>query len=259
MDNQPSQQPEFRRLSDYIQKDLPKGSFAEINPHLKDFGVCEIHGKYPRYKTGSDGVNRAIPTCEKCRKAKRIERSLGRTNTPKRFYKCTFDNYITTTHEQGIALNQCRTYAENFIDHKSNGTCLILCGDPGTGKNHLATAIIKHVIKDHYTAERIKATEYLDKYWGKSFSEREELIKSISDIDLLMIDEVGRSSNAKAAQDAFFRLIDARYEAQLPTLIATNLNRDGLIEVLDTAAYDRLRQGGVLLTFSWESYRKKAV
>ena len=130
-----------------------------------------------------------------------------------------------------------------------------MCGNPGTGKNHLATAIIKHVIEDDYTAERIKASEYVDKYWGKGFNEREELIKSITDIDLLMIDEVGGSSNAKAAQDAFFRLIDARYEAQLPTLIATNLNRDGLIEVLDTAAYDRLRQGGVLLTFNWESYR----
>lgn len=253
MDNQQSQQ--LRRLTDLIGKGLPEGEFAEINPHLKDFGVCEIHGKYQRYKTGSDGVARAIPACEKCRRLKRIERNLGLTNTPKRFYNCTFDNYLTTSHEQGLALIQCRTYAENFAHHKSNGACLIMCGNPGTGKNHLATAIIKHVIEDDYTAQRIKATEYLDKYWGKSFSEREELIKSISDIDLLMIDEVGRSSNAKAAQDAFFRLIDARYEAQLPTLIATNLNREGLIEVLDSAAYDRLRQGGILLTFSWESYR----
>ena len=37
-----------------------------------------------------------------------------------------------------------------------------------------------------------------------------------------------------------FRLIDARYEAVLPTIIATNLNRKGLIDVLGEAAFDRL-------------------
>jgi DNA replication protein DnaC len=76
-----------------------------------------------------------------------------------------------------------------------------------------------------------------------------------------MIDEIGRSSSAKAAQDAFFRILDARYEAQLPSLLATNLNRTELIEVLGEATYDRLTQGGsVRLTFDWDSRRSgKAV
>ena len=245
----------LRRFNDILdKKDVKK---VDGLPFVADFGVCEIHGKYAKNTQDETGHVRSFrPGCQKCRKIEETKKLLTDCNIPKRFSGCTFDNYKPTNHEQGIVLNQCRVYAENFHNHRDSGSCLILCGNPGTGKNHLATAISKQLLESDYSVLRVKASEYLDAYWGKGFEDREGWVKRMAKVDLLMIDEIGRSSNAKAAQDAFFRLIDARYEAQLPTLIATNLNRDGLIDVLGTAAYDRLRQGGNLLTFSWKSYRE---
>src|SRR5262249_24881542 len=139
---------------------------------------------------------------------------------------------------------------------RRRGACLVMCGSKGTGKNHLATAIMKRLRVDGFTVLRVKAAQYLDAFWAKGFDEREAWICDMTWVDLLMIDEIGRSSNAKAAEDALFRLLDGRSEAVMPTLITTNLDRAGLVEVLGEAMFDRLKEGGGRrLTLSWDSYR----
>ncbi|WP_292992559.1 ATP-binding protein [Nitrosomonas sp.] len=234
---------------------------AKKSEFIQEFGICDTHGQYPANMQDTNGVLRSYrpPGCPACLKLENAARLLGKSNIPKRFLSCDFDNYETSTDVQKKALHQCKSFAENFAIHRKNGACLLLCGRPGTGKNHLATAISKKLLSDGFSVLRVKASQYLDAYWAKSFEEREGWLNDIAKVDLIMIDEIGRSSNAKSAQDAFFRLIDARYEAQLPTMIATNMNRDELIEVLGEATYDRFRQGGsTRITFDWESYRPNA-
>lgn len=131
-----------------------------------------------------------------------------------------------------------------------------MCGNPGTGKNHLATAMAKAIKAQRMTVLRVKATEYLDAYWAKEFGERDTWLRELAKVHLLILDEVGRSSSTANAQNAFFRLIDARYEAMRPTVALSNLDRQGLIETLGDAAYDRLTEAGAQrLTFDWESRR----
>lgn len=228
-------------------------------PFVAQHGECNTHGKYPMNMQDEHGCERWIPPgCPICRKQENAIRLLAASNIPKRFIDCDFGNYEAVTDEQQRALRRCETYAREFDKFRDAGACLLLCGRPGTGKNHLATAISRRLLADGYSVLRIKASQYLDAYWSKGFDEREAWLKGMAAVDLLMIDEIGRSSNAKSAQDAFFRLLDARYEAQLPNLLATNLNRDELIEVLGEATYDRLTQGGsIRLTFDWDSFRSK--
>lgn len=226
---------------------------------VPQYAECEAHGKYPLNMQDERGSERWYPGgCPICRKQEQAARLLAASNIPKRFVDCDFSNYETTTEDQQRALRRCEGYAKDFAKYREAGACLLLCGRKGTGKNHLATAISRHLLDAGYSVLRIKASQYLDAYWSKSFDEREAWLKGMAWVDLLVIDEIGRSSQAKAAQDAFFRLLDARYEAQLPNLLATNLNREELIEVLGDAAYDRLTQGGsIRLTFDWESMRGK--
>jgi DNA replication protein DnaC len=111
-------------------------------------------------------------------------------------------------------------------------------------------------MQKNYAALLIKATHFLDAYWAKSFEERQNWLQAIATVDLFILDELGKTSQAKSAQDAFFRLIDARYENCRPTILTTNLNREGLIEVLGDAAFDRLTEGsGMRLTLNWASFR----
>lgn len=229
-------------------------------PFVQHSGECDAHGKYPMNVLDENGHERWHPSgCPICRKQARAAELLAASNIPTRFSACDFSNFVAETSEQKTVLKECLNFAEGFAHFKESGACLLLCGKPGTGKNHLATAISKMLLADGYSVLRVKASQFLDAYWSKGFDEREGWLQQMARVDLLMLDEIGRSSNAKTAQDAFFRLIDARYEAQLPLMIATNLDRNGLIEVLGDATYDRLTQGGSRrLTLAWESYRGKA-
>lgn len=253
----------MQRISGIAEKAIKKAKNAASESYINfipEFDSCEIHGQFPLNMQDESGVVRSFRHgCPACFKLENTSRLLGKSNIPKRFVSCDFDNYRIATESQKKVLEKCRSFAENFQRYHKTGACLLLCGRPGTGKNHLATAISKRLLSDGYSVLRIKASQYLDAYWAKSFDEREGWLSDMAKVDLIMIDEIGRSSNAKSAQDAFFRLIDARYEAELPTMLATNLNRDELIEVLGDATYDRLTQGGsIRLTFDWESYRSKA-
>ncbi|UAW63468.1 ATP-binding protein [Mycoavidus sp. HKI] len=230
-----------------------------LRPFTMQFEECEKHGKYPLNTQDERGQERWFAgSCPTCRKQENAARLLANSNIPRRFLDCDFCNYEATTSEQQLVLNRCKEYANDFAKYRETGTCLLLCGRTGTGKNHLATAITRQLLAAGYSVLRIKASEYFDAYWSKAFDERETWLKNMASVDLLIMDEIGRSSNAKSAKDAFFRLLDARYEAQLPNLLATNHNREELIDILGTAAYDRLTErGGVRLTLDWESYRAK--
>lgn len=221
------------------------------------FGECATHGKYPL--NGLDARGREFwhpEECPHCKRQAKSERLLKGMNIPRRFADCTFDNYETPDLAQRKALAACRDYADNFAEYHDGGVSAIMMGNPGTGKNHLATAIARQLHEARYTVVRVKASEFIEMFWSLEFAGRGKWIQELAQVDLLILDEIGRSSDTKAANDAFFRLIDSRYEEKRPTLLLTNLNREGLEETLGNPAVDRLRDGGgKLLPFMWDSYR----
>lgn len=225
---------------------------------VQEFGHCEKHGDYPLNMLHNGVECRYLPGCPTCRQQARTAELLAGCNIPPRFAEASFENWIADTDDKRQVLAQCRDYADNFAQRRRAGCSLILCGEIGTGKNHLATAICKQLLAARFTVLRVKAAQFLDEFWAKGFAERDVWLQRLAKVDLLMVDEIGRTSQAKAAQDAFFRLIDARYESVMPMLVTSNLDRQGLIDVLGDAAYDRLREGGTpRLTLGWESYRGK--
>lgn len=226
-------------------------------PYRPRSETCDKHGPYP-VDTVIDGVIYAVNPagCPKCIRSRGRRDLLASANIPPRFEQCTFDNYDASLPAQVEVLERCKRYARSFGTLRKRGTSLVLCGRKGTGKNHLATAIMKVLLADGYSVLRVKAQQFLDAYWGRSYDQRDDWIRELSLIDLLMIDELGRSSDTKGAQDAMFRLIDARSEEIRPTLITTNLTADGLQQFLGEALYDRLKEGGGrILSLSWDSHR----
>lgn len=250
-------------LSNLLDK-LPEPPKGPLQPSpgrsvddLREMATCEHHGPY-LVRSGSvrHMVAHNPGGCPDCLRAVRAESLLAASNIPPRFAACEFDNFEATTPPQRKVLTACRAYADEFRGHLAAGRGLIMLGNPGTGKNHLATAICKAVQAQRFTVLRVKASEFLDAYWAKEFAERDAWVRDLAKVHLLVLDEVGRSSSTANAQNAFFRLIDARYEAMRPTVLLSNLDRQGVIEVLGDAAYDRLTEAGAQrLTFDWQSSR----
>jgi DNA replication protein DnaC len=254
---------EPRTIQDLLKDFSTRGHKGEIRvlntaPFVPEFVVCDKHGRSPANSVDAKGnVRWYQPGCPLCRKHDQTLALVANADISPRFMECTFENYRTENPGQTRALKTCRDYAENFKANLKAGRCLIMRGNPGTGKNHLSAAIMKEVLKQNFTTLRIKANAFLDEYWAKDFSEREPWMKRIGNVDLLVIDEIGRTSNGKAANDAFFRLIDSRYEAMKPTIVISNLSREEMIDIMGHAAYDRLGEGGgSAIEFKWGSARR---
>jgi DNA replication protein DnaC len=229
-------------------------------PFVAEFGECERHGKWPMNKQDDQGRTRWFANeCPKCARVREAHSLLSQAGVPRRFMECSFSSYEADTDKKRAVLEACKNYAKSFPTNLDRGANLLMLGNPGTGKNHLATAVFRNVVLQGYTVLKVTAAQYLDEFWKIGFDGREDWLVGLGKIDLLMIDEIGRASDGKAAGDAFFRLINARYDAQKPTVVASNLDAKQLEQLMGIAAYDRLKQGGsTRLTFDWESHRSQA-
>jgi len=206
---------------------------------------------------------REMEEAELRRKKNTIAKNLKGCAIGKRFQNVCFNDYHPAAGTKAKAiLDSCRNYAESFDSHHSDGSGLILIGKPGTGKNHLAAAICTQVINTgKYTAvhttvmkliRRIKAT------WNRDAEEGEQVaIMAFCEPDLLVIDEVGVQFGSDTEKLLLTEVINERYEQMRPTIVISNLTTKNLAECLGERVIDRFRDGGEVLVFDWDSYRKK--
>ena len=187
-------------------------------------------------------------------KRKRENNRIGAGISKRNLYK-TFDDYICTTEGQTKAKNDCVRFTESFPSDKS----MIMVGGVGTGKTLLASAILDSLVDDNQ-CEIIKVIELirsLKATWSKDSTETEEsIIKYYIGLDLLILDEVGSQFGSDTEKLFIFDIIDGRYQDMKQTILISNLDIDGIKEVIGERCVDRLREGGgSMIAFDWKSSR----
>lgn len=123
----------------------------------------------------------------------------------------------------------------------------ILSGPPGTGKTRAAIAIGKRwdaagrswsYLPFDDLGRRVRAT------YSNADETEADIVAGLAKWSLLMIDDVGAVTVTDFVRGLLHTVIDARYRAMLPTLIATNLTAAELPAAIGERAIDRLREGG---------------
>ncbi|NBF13070.1 ATP-binding protein [Pseudomonas sp. Fl4BN1] len=197
--------------------------------------------------------------------AEYLNLALIATGITPRFRGCSFDGYTTGDDKaKQRALSICRKYAEGFEAHSQAGRALMLMGEIGTGKTHLACAILQHVVRQGgytgliVTAESITQA-VTDSFRGNAGPSKSDLIAELAAVDLLVIDEVGMHT-AKPGKDftpgLLHEAIDRRYQLIKPTILISNQKPEMLQDFIGPRAADRLREnGGLLAPFTWGSAR----
>lgn len=248
----------------------------------KDVVTCSKHGRYTQttYQSGRitrcpgcerdseeqriKTENKKLKEAEEKRKSRRIDELLGKSGIPKRFQDKTFDNYQLSedNDNQEEVFNRVVAFSEEFKpSQEHSGRCIVMIGDTGTGKSHLACAVASLVIKEYGGTARFTSVSEINrlvresKGYNAKYSET-EVIEAFGNYDLLIVDEVGIQSGSDAESRALFDVFNARYQNKKSTIVISNLNQAQVKEALGQRIFDRLKEGGgEVLVFHWGSHR----
>lgn len=158
-------------------------------------------------------------------------------------------------------VQQCAVHKSltTYLESRSSSS-LILAGTVGTGKTYLAQALaqdLSAIGKSFIFSTARQVVRDIRSTWARdSHRTEDQVIASYVKTAYLFIDEVGIQYGTESEQIAMFDIINGRYENRRPTILITNLDIDGLKEIMGERIIDRLRQdGGQLLAFTWNSMR----
>lgn len=191
----------------------------------------------------------------------RLKRLLGASGIPKRFLTRTLANYQTPTAAHRRVRDVVGNYAHHFIEVLEEGSSLVLCGRPGTGKTHLAAAAANEVIARNHSVVFMTVVaavrQVKDTYRRESEITETQAIERFVEPDLLILDEVGVQLGTDTEKRILFEILNGRYENLRPSILLTNLKREELAAYVGDRIMDRLQEGGgTVLSLDWESYRK---
>jgi DNA replication protein DnaC len=137
---------------------------------------------------------------------------------------------------------------------------VILIGNPGTGKTHVATALAIEACHRGYQVRFYRVTELVTQLMEAR--EERQLLRmkaQLAKLDLLVLDELGYVPASKLGAELLFDVISTAYERQ-SVIVTTNLPFGQWTEVLGSerltgAVLDRLTHRCHILEATGESYR----
>ena len=202
-----------------------------------------------------------IAPCDKYRtqkEQKRIARLMGSSGVGERFRSRTFATFRTTPATQA-ALTLCKKFcAAVKVNPKVPG--LLLTGDCGTGKTHLAVAVLREVAEAGIPGMFVVVPDLLAKMKA-SFNLKDgragELVEAAKNAPLLVLDDLGAESAKDWTIELVYVLINHRYEHMLPTVITTNYDGTRIDAVFGKRVSSRLSEMTVPVNIRAEDYRMK--
>lgn len=220
------------RISNEIEGDL-KGYDC---PKCKNKGVIYE----PRFSEMYDYWNTVAVRCD-CMPIREELIRREKSGLKKLFDKYTFETYKAWDPWQHHILIEARNYANNPEGWFYIG------GQPGCGKTHICTAIVNELIKNG------KAARYM--IWQDEITDIKQhindaemynaLITPLKKAEVLYIDDffkVGKGAQVTAADvNATFKIINYRYNEDLPTIISSELSVAQIIKI-DEALGSRIAE-----------------
>lgn len=235
-----------------------------IHEQLKLFKLVDMRERYQEIineaineKLGYKDFLIRLIQAEEEGKRKRLEERL--------ILKAGFD-FIKTLNDIEYSFNDSINYQKikelgtlSFIEKNEN---IIIIGPPGVGKSMIATGIGLNACKAGKTVLFINAKELMDKL-SDSIAKNtlKQTLKSLSKIELLIIDELSYLKMDKEKESIFFQVIRQRYEKS-SLIITTNLPMSRWDEVFTgqlaaTAILDRLVHHCHIISITGDSFRVK--
>jgi DNA replication protein DnaC len=246
-------------------KTLPEETLTRIREHLKTLKLIGIQKVLD--KELAEAAEQGLAPTELLERLlaveanalieRRIERRIKESRLPERKLMSDFDFIFQTGLDKAQVMEIAKL---DFVERKQG---LLLAGNSGTGKSHIAKALLllgcARLFRCRYTTAADMLTELLASRADNTFARK---LKDYTAPDILLIDELGfdrlEQHDARNAS-LFFKVIDGRY-CKGSTLMTTNIDFRQLGEYLDdpvvtTAIVDRMIHHSIIINIEGPSWR----
>lgn len=181
-----------------------------------------------------------------------------------RYADCGFSTFDVgddkNTPKRIAARDAVREYAREIRAHREQGRNLLIVGSVGTGKDHLASAVVRMIVGTGmsvaYTRGSVLFGEIMAAMKGA------DLNPKYATRDFLVVSDIeprGDKESSAFFQTSILDLIDERYRAKLPTIVTSNHEtRETMGRIIGTRTLDRLIECATVVKCKWPSYRTGA-
>jgi DNA replication protein DnaC len=243
-------------------KKLETKSMVLLKHHLKALKLPTIHAECEKVagRCGMDNVDHLGFLLQLCelelieREKRAAERRLKAARFPNLKTLDTFDFTAQPSLNRLLVTELMRCA---YLDDRES---VILIGNPGTGKTHVATALAVEACGRGKRVRFWKVTELIT-HLIEAREERQlaRMKSQLAKLDLLVLDELGYVPTSKLGAELLFDVISTAYE-RTSLIVTTNLPFENWTEVLGSerltgATLDRLTHRCHILEATGESYR----
>lgn len=237
-----------------------------VNPVSK----MKINDKVVCPRCEVERENELIQKAEQEKYELHLEELKNRNKSPNIFYKksiltdmtitkAAFDNYIPDCREESVNKESMFEVLRRFTDGEVFN--VILQGNPGAGKSHLAYALMKSINDTgKHSCLYISIDEMLSRI-RESFNNRDSiytqpyLVDLMSNVDFLVLDDLGAETGAidtdKTATDfthkVLYSVTSKRQDKS--TVLTTNLSSQQLFRLYDKKLVSRLMKNPKYIVF----------
>ena len=177
-------------------------------------------------RDGASGAER----CD-CRESGRAGALEERAGIPPLYRNASLDNFKlpadNPTANRGLAsvLLTVKSFTREFPSDKKSG--LLLIGEPGTGKTHLAVAALRVLISRGFEGVFFDYQNLLDKirsgYDHASGASDRTAYRAALDAEILLLDDLGTHRVTEWVEDTVTAIITDRCNNRKPLIATTNL------------------------------------
>ncbi len=223
-------------------------------------------------KSGEWYYHPCTPECEKkneqrewelMRRDARVTLLRERSGLSKRMKGYTLGNFRpTVSNAAGRARVKVDGYLEAWEENREAGKGLYFCGGVGTGKTHLAVAVMNELIrKKRIPSLFVTVPELLDNLretYNKPGRNLDEWMDAVQNAEFLVLDDLGSERTTEWVRERIFVIVNHRYREALPTIFTSNIGPKDLAEQLGERTASRIIAMCDWIALEGDDYRETA-
>jgi DNA replication protein DnaC len=191
-----------------------------------------------------------------------IERIVPSSKMPPRLKECVFASFLTERVSRSAILAK-----RTALSAGEAGETIVLAGETGVGKTHLAAAIVNYVSLEGKRAILVSFAALLNDMRSvlsvgrdNSFSQNSlsRIFEALRSADCLALDDVGQEVRSDYADSCLYQIVNDRYNAKAQLVVTTNYpTHEALAQASPRGTHivRRLREMGHWVRIEAEAYR----